>query len=114
MWTSIKLYGYELHLGSKLFWKMICGGQLSYREKKQLSSAVSDTTRLVPFTIFAIIPFSEFALPFVLKVVLDRLRYVRNSRTSCLLLSPRKQSELTSVEIFLKLESTWRRNITTR
>ena len=64
----MKLYGHELHSGSRLFWKYITGGQLSYREKMQLNRAVSDTSRLVPFTIFAIIPFSEFALPFVIKV----------------------------------------------
>ncbi|KAK8820577.1 hypothetical protein WA577_006637, partial [Blastocystis sp. JDR] len=67
VWTSVKLYGHELHSGSRLFWKYITGGQLSYREKMQLNRAVSDTSRLVPFTIFAIIPFSEFALPFVIK-----------------------------------------------
>ena len=66
----MKLYGHELHSGSSLFWKYITGGQLSYREKKQLNRAVNDTSRLVPFTIFAIIPFSELALPFVIKVVL--------------------------------------------
>lgn len=67
VWTSVKLYGHELHSGSRLFWKYITGRQLSYREKMQLNRAVSDTSRLVPFTIFAIIPFSEFALPFVIK-----------------------------------------------
>lgn len=64
----MKLYGYEVNTGSRLFWKLIKGGQLSYREKKQLSRAVNDTSRLIPFTIFAIIPFSELTLPFVLKV----------------------------------------------
>lgn len=33
----------------------------------QLNRAVSDTAGWCPFTIFAIIPFSEFALPFVIK-----------------------------------------------
>lgn len=64
----MKLYGHDFRTGSHLFWKLICGGQLSYREKQQLSKAVSDTSRLVPFTVFAVIPFSELALPFVLKV----------------------------------------------
>ena len=68
VWTSIKLYGHEVNTGSRLFWKLITGGQLSYREKKQLNRAVTDTSRLIPFTIFAIIPFSELALPFVLTV----------------------------------------------
>lgn len=57
-----------MHTGSRLFWKLIKGGQLSYRERKLLTRAVVDTSRLVPFTVFAVIPFSEFALPFVLKV----------------------------------------------
>ncbi|KAK8801070.1 hypothetical protein WA588_001896 [Blastocystis sp. NMH] len=67
IWTSTKLYGREVHTGSRLFWKLIKGGQLSYRERKLLTRAVVDTSRLVPFTVFAVIPFSEFALPFVLK-----------------------------------------------
>lgn len=71
VWTSTKLYGHDLRTGTHLFWKMIRGGQLTYREKRQLAHAVSDTSRLVPFTVFAIIPFSEFALPFVLKVRID-------------------------------------------
>lgn len=33
-----------------------------------MTRAVVDTSRLIPFTVFAVIPFSEFALPFVLKV----------------------------------------------
>ena len=73
IWTGVKLYGYEVNTGSRLFWKLIKGGQLSYREKKQLSRAVNDTSRLIPFTIFAIIPFSELTLPFVLKVATHSL-----------------------------------------
>jgi LETM1 and EF-hand domain-containing protein 1, mitochondrial len=41
---------------------------LTRRERKQLLRTVSDLFRLVPFSMFLIIPFMEFALPFALRI----------------------------------------------
>lgn len=44
------------------------GSALSRRERKQLLRTVSDLFRLVPFSMFVLIPFMEFALPFALRL----------------------------------------------
>jgi LETM1 and EF-hand domain-containing protein 1 len=44
------------------------GSALTRRERKQLLRTVSDLFRLVPMSMFLIIPFMEFALPFALKI----------------------------------------------
>lgn len=44
------------------------GSALSRRERKQLLRTVSDLFRLVPFSMFVLIPFMEFALPIALRL----------------------------------------------
>lgn len=67
------------YMGSKLLvadvktaWSMLKrtlqGSALSRRERKQLLRTVSDLFRLVPFSMFVLIPFMEFALPFALRL----------------------------------------------
>jgi LETM1 and EF-hand domain-containing protein 1, mitochondrial len=51
-----------------LLTKTLSGSTLSRRERKQLLRTVSDLFRLVPFSMFIIIPFMEFALPFALRL----------------------------------------------
>lgn len=48
--------------------KALSGSSLTRRERKQLLRTVTDLFRLVPFSMFLIIPFMEFALPFALKI----------------------------------------------
>lgn len=41
---------------------------MTRRERKQLLRTISDLFRLIPFSMFLIIPLMEFALPFALKI----------------------------------------------
>lgn len=56
----------------KTAWSMLKrtlqGSALSRRERKQLLRTVSDLFRLVPFSMFVLIPFMEFALPIALRL----------------------------------------------
>ena len=44
------------------------GSSLTRRELKQLLRTTSDLFRIIPFSMFLIIPFMEFALPFALRI----------------------------------------------
>lgn len=66
-------------VGSKLLWadlktarnlirRTLRGSSLTRRERKQLLRTISDLFRLVPFSMFLIIPLMEFALPFALRI----------------------------------------------
>ena len=65
---GFKLFFYEVKISSKLFGKVLKGNSLTRRERRQLERTVADIFRLVPFTIFLIIPFMEFLLPFAIKI----------------------------------------------
>lgn len=41
---------------------------MTRRERKQFIRTVTDVFRIVPFSIFVLIPFMEFALPFALRI----------------------------------------------
>jgi LETM1 and EF-hand domain-containing protein 1, mitochondrial len=58
----------DIQTARNLTKKTLEGSALSRRERKQLLRTVSDLFRLVPFSMFVIIPFMEFALPFALKI----------------------------------------------
>ena len=65
---GFKLFFYEVKISSKLFGKVLKGNSLTRRERRQLERTVADIFRLVPFTIFLIVPFMEFLLPFAIKI----------------------------------------------
>jgi len=68
-WHGSKLLAKETRIASSLFWKStVKGQQLTRREHKQLVRTTADVFRLVPFLIFVIIPFMEFALPIALRL----------------------------------------------
>jgi LETM1 and EF-hand domain-containing protein 1, mitochondrial len=48
--------------------QMLAGSTLTRRERKQLLRTVTDLFRLVPFSMFVIIPAAEFALPLALRL----------------------------------------------
>jgi LETM1 and EF-hand domain-containing protein 1, mitochondrial len=48
--------------------RTLSGTSLTRRERKQLLRTVTDLFRLVPFSMFVLIPFMEFTLPFVLRI----------------------------------------------
>lgn len=78
-WHTIKEVAAHYWLGSKLLWsdiivakqilgRVIAGHSMSRRERIQLIRTTTDIFRLVPFSIFVIVPFMELLLPFALKL----------------------------------------------
>ena len=67
-WDGTKLLGTEVRISFKLALKMAAGYELSRRENRQLQRTTQDLGRLVPFSVFVIVPFAELLLPVALKV----------------------------------------------
>ena len=88
-WDGTKLLATEIRISSKLALKMAAGYELSRREHRQvcvlteyclfysqssntrptqLTRTVQDLGRLVPFSVFVIVPFAELLLPVALKL----------------------------------------------
>ncbi|CAK9780111.1 LETM1-domain-containing protein [Cutaneotrichosporon oleaginosum] len=67
-WAGTKLLGQEIKISSKLQWKVLQGGSLTRRERRQLRRTTTDLLRLLPFSVFIIIPFMELLLPVALKL----------------------------------------------
>ena len=67
-WDGTKLLATEVRISTKLALKMAAGYELSRRENRQLQRTVQDLGRLVPFSVFVIVPFAELLLPVALKI----------------------------------------------
>ncbi|KAH0350979.1 LETM1-domain-containing protein, partial [Aureobasidium melanogenum] len=67
-WDGTKLLAAEVKISSKLALKMAAGYELTRREHRQLHRTVQDLGRLVPFSMFVIVPFAELLLPVALKL----------------------------------------------
>ena len=67
-WMGTKLLAAEVRTARHLLVLTLQGTSLTRRERKQLLRTVTDVFRLVPMSIFVLIPFMEFALPFALKL----------------------------------------------
>ncbi|QRG38622.1 hypothetical protein FDK38_003037 [Candidozyma auris] len=67
-WHGTKLLGYEIKVSTKLLIKMVSGYGLSRRENNQLQRTIVDVIRLVPFSMFVLVPFAELLLPVALKI----------------------------------------------
>ncbi|KAK6613158.1 mrs7 family protein [Botrytis cinerea] len=67
-WDGTKLLGTEIKISSRLALKMAAGYELSRREHRQLRRTVQDMARLVPFSVFVLVPFAELLLPIALKL----------------------------------------------
>ncbi|EER15350.1 leucine zipper-ef-hand containing transmembrane protein, putative [Perkinsus marinus ATCC 50983] len=63
-----KLFGKNVQLSTQLVMKQARGYQLTLREHKLLVRTVTDLFKLVPFSLFIIIPFAELALPIALRL----------------------------------------------
>ena len=66
--NGFKLFSKNLVVSKRLIWKAAMGHQLSLRESKLLVTTTSDLFKLVPFSLFIIIPFAELALPLFLRL----------------------------------------------
>mmetsp|Transcript_25950 Transcript_25950/g.29140 ORF Transcript_25950/g.29140 Transcript_25950/m.29140 type:complete len:914 (-) Transcript_25950:80-2821(-) len=67
-WVGSKLLMADIKTARNLTKKTLQGSTLTRRERKQLLRTVSDLFRLIPFSMFLLIPFMEFALPFALRI----------------------------------------------
>lgn len=67
-WAGTKLLGYEIKVSTKLLFKLASGYGLSRRESNQLQRTIVDVARLIPFSMFLIVPFAELLLPVALKI----------------------------------------------
>lgn len=67
-WVGFKLLGVDVKISSKLLLKLARGKTLSRREKQQLTRTTADIFRLVPLSVFIVVPFMEFLLPVFLKL----------------------------------------------
>ncbi|CAJ0591881.1 unnamed protein product [Cylicocyclus nassatus] len=65
---GFRLLALETRLSAKYMWRVLRGDTLSRRERQQLVRTVSDLFRIVPFSIFIIVPFMELALPIFIKL----------------------------------------------
>ena len=67
-WDGTKLLGTEVKISFKLALKMAAGYELTRREHRQLQRTTQDLGRLVPFSVFVIVPFAELLLPVALRM----------------------------------------------
>ncbi|TCD65618.1 hypothetical protein EIP91_002423 [Steccherinum ochraceum] len=67
-WAGSKLLVSEVRISARLQWKILHGGTLTRRERRQLKRTTQDLLRLIPFAVFVIVPFMEFLLPVALKL----------------------------------------------
>ncbi|TAQ91619.1 hypothetical protein B7494_g16 [Chlorociboria aeruginascens] len=67
-WDGTKLLATEIRISTRLALKMAAGYELSRREHRQLQRTVQDIARLVPFSVFVLVPFAELLLPVALKL----------------------------------------------
>ena len=81
-WDGTKLLATEVRISSKLALKMAAGYELSRRENRQLQRTVQDLGRLVPFSVFVIVPFAELLLPVALKLFPNLLPSTYEGQTS--------------------------------
>ena len=66
--NGFRLFLKNLIVSRQLVWKSAMGHPLSLRESKLLVRTTSDLFKLVPFSLFIIIPFAELALPIFLRI----------------------------------------------
>ena len=66
--NGFRLFYRNVAVSRSLVWKAAIGHQLTLRENKLLVRTTADVFKLVPFSLFIIIPFAELALPIFLRV----------------------------------------------
>lgn len=68
MWAGGKLLAADVRVSTKILRRVTAGKQLTRRERNFIVQTGVDLARLVPFSLFLIIPLAEFALPFALRL----------------------------------------------
>ncbi|GJN88466.1 hypothetical protein Rhopal_001432-T1 [Rhodotorula paludigena] len=67
-WHGTKLLGKEIRISARLLRKLVGGKKLTRREHRQLKRTTQDLLRLIPFSVFVLVPFMELLLPVALKL----------------------------------------------
>lgn len=67
-WLGCKLLVADVQTTQSIFQRVLQGHPLTRRERKQLIRTGADLFRIVPMSVFIIIPFMEFFLPVALKL----------------------------------------------
>ncbi|XP_035891219.1 mitochondrial proton/calcium exchanger protein isoform X1 [Anopheles stephensi] len=65
---GFRLLFIDINISRKLLWRVLNGKTLTRREHKLLIRTTSDLFRLVPFSVFIIVPFMELLLPIAIKL----------------------------------------------
>ncbi|XP_055643508.1 mitochondrial proton/calcium exchanger protein isoform X2 [Toxorhynchites rutilus septentrionalis] len=65
---GFRLLFIDINVSRKLLWRVLNGKTLTRREHRQLVRTTSDLFRLVPFSVFIIVPFMELLLPLAIKL----------------------------------------------
>ncbi|XP_075222913.1 mitochondrial proton/calcium exchanger protein-like isoform X2 [Lycorma delicatula] len=65
---GFRLLFIDINVSRKLVWRVLNGHTLRRREKKLLIRTVGDIFRLIPFSVFIIVPFMEILLPVFIKL----------------------------------------------
>ncbi|KAI5847196.1 LETM1-like protein-domain-containing protein [Morchella snyderi] len=101
-WDGTKLLGAEIKISSNLALKMAAGYELSRRERRQLERTVKDLGRLVPFSVFIIVPAGELFLPIALKIFPNLLPSTYEDQKAKDLKSSKLRSTRKDVSNFLR------------
>lgn len=64
---GFRLLVIDINISRKLLWRILNGKTLTRRENKLLLRTTSDLFRLIPFSVFLIVPFMELLLPFFIR-----------------------------------------------
>ncbi|KAK2625534.1 hypothetical protein QTJ16_004846 [Diplocarpon rosae] len=102
-WDGTKLLATEVKISSRLALKMAAGYELSRREHRQLQRTVQDIARLVPFSVFVLVPFAELLLPVALKLFPNLLPSTYEGQSS-------KDKKITTLRTTRKEVSSFLRN----
>lgn len=101
-WDGTKLLATEVRISFRLALKMGAGYELSRREHRQLQRTVQDLGRLVPFSVFVIVPFAELLLPVALKLFPNLLPSTYEGQTSKEAKAARLRTTRKNVSSFLR------------
>eukprot|EP01122_Echinamoeba_exundans_P010813 TRINITY_DN4118_c0_g1_i1.p1 TRINITY_DN4118_c0_g1~~TRINITY_DN4118_c0_g1_i1.p1 ORF type:complete len:719 (-),score=229.54 TRINITY_DN4118_c0_g1_i1:386-2542(-) len=95
-WMGTKLLWLNIRLSTKIAFRVLRGHKMSRRERRLLVRTMSDLFRLVPFSVFVIVPFMELTLPIFLKLFPNMLPSTFDDKM--------KQAEALRKQLQLKVE----------
>lgn len=95
-WMGTKLLWLNIRLATKIAFRVLRGHKMTRRERRLLVRTMSDLFRLVPFSVFVIVPGMELTLPIFLKLFPNMLPSTFDDKM--------KQAEALRKQLQLKVE----------